>query len=363
MKMACKRKSKNLFQTALDKIIGRHTSDNVYEVTVIYKSKVEGEQVIDKHYNNEAAIDNEFVPKPPPRRRSRHSSLNSLKSVHLLSDFESDSSHNTSEDPPKPPPRRRSRPSSQNSCRSLDLHSTSQSPSRPPRKRSYSQSSNRGSTLGNYSIPPRSKTTLNRNFSKPQGHDPSLAKPPLPNIRKTSVSSIERSNTNDDEDRENGDNKPVNCYEQTEDNLQEEKERSDININTDQNDVIKPQMGSCVPDLVATVTSTSNSLIDLRWDMIKDKDSLDPKTDKKLWRTGSFSSLKSYNLSNLSTTEPIPKSSASECSSPVKETLGYAGWRSEDSQPTFLESTRPQNSKAEMEWKKLEDQKCSSISK
>merc|ERR1711915_39873 len=234
----------------------------------------------------------------------------------------------------------------------------------------YSQSSTQGSTLGNHSIPPRSKITITRNLNKPQGHDPSLAKPPLPNIRKTSVSSIERSNSNDEQNCENSESNPLICHEKTADDLQEEKEISDISdknslgsVNIDQNVDIKPQIGSCVPDLVATMTSTSNSLIDLRWDMIKDKDPTDQKADKKLWRAGSFSSLKSYNLSSICPDEPSPKTSASECSSPVKECVAYAGWRSEESQPTFLESAGHQKSKAEMEWKKLEDQKCNSISK
>ena len=187
-----KRRSRNLFRTGLDKLVGKH-KDTVYKVTVIHTNNIvnhEDDNPTDIQANDISQIRNEETrsiektepPKAPPRR-SRPSSRNSCK------DFEHQDSLNNNErvtnntleeskESPKAPPRRRSRPSSQNSCRSYDLHDPPTSPTRPPRRRTSSQSSSKKIS---------SSTTTARLKSPPQtvggGYQNMQNKPPVPSLK------------------------------------------------------------------------------------------------------------------------------------------------------------------------------------
>ena len=141
-------------------------------------------------------------PKVPPRRKSRPSSQNSNKifETHNLFPSESVNVQNikiqqkkSDDEPPKAPPRRKSRPSSQNSCKSYDLHDLSPRPTRPPRRRTYSQSSCK-MILSNITSPtPISNHQANNSNCTDQypndkadcknANNENMLKPPLPNPR------------------------------------------------------------------------------------------------------------------------------------------------------------------------------------
>ena len=149
-----KRRSRNLFRTGLDRLVGRH-KDNVYKVTVIQNNSADKHGVMSNsdydipteashvnHINREQDHLDDKAPKLPQRRRSRPSRENSYKEFECHNK-ETSKMNSVKHDyaPPIAPPRRRSQHSSQHSCRSYDLHEPSPSPSRPPRRRTYSQSS------------------------------------------------------------------------------------------------------------------------------------------------------------------------------------------------------------------------------
>ena len=253
--MNAKRTNKNLFQTALDKIFGKHIKGPVYEVTVIQKSdnisanerqckfsstsqsEIEvKESIIKEEQGDEKRSDVKYEenkdiinnpPKAPPRKRSRPSSRNSYRSVDLNS-YQSSGEENKA-DPcnvaPTPPPRRRSRPSSQNSCRSFDLHNLSPGPPRPYRGRTYSQVS---------SISPK----------------------PPPRARQRSLTS--KSNQN---------------AKKFKDDLKGSLGKPPIASTLKQND---GNSNNNVPekDLCKQNYSKSNSLIDLRWEIVKNSSRL-----------------------------------------------------------------------------------------
>ena len=87
---ARRRRRKNLFRTALDKLVGKHL-ENVYNFTVIYNNDGDNRLVNSAH---NIAMDN-----------------NPEENIANTKD-------NIKDEPPKVPPRRKHRPSSQNSCKS-----------------------------------------------------------------------------------------------------------------------------------------------------------------------------------------------------------------------------------------------------
>ena len=210
-------RSNNLFKTALNKLVGKHV-DNVYKVTVIYNNDSDNREA----YSNSPSAPNIIIetnhvkeksrkennietesPKVPPRRKSRPSSQHSNKVFETHNPFESENmsvqnikiQHNKLDDePPKAPPRRRCQPSSQNSCKSYDLHDLSPCPTRPTRRRTYSQSSYK-MILFNITSPTsiiNRKTLDNFNCIDPYPNEKAdcknaknenMLKPPLSNLR------------------------------------------------------------------------------------------------------------------------------------------------------------------------------------
>ena len=86
-----KRRSKNLFKTALDKLVGKHV-DNVYKVTVIYNNDGDNQEAnynsaqnISIHNNHKKSSEkNDEPPKVPPRRKSRTSSQTLIKALKSM---------------------------------------------------------------------------------------------------------------------------------------------------------------------------------------------------------------------------------------------------------------------------------------
>ena len=76
-----KKRSKNLFKTALNKLVGKHV-DNVYKVTVL-KTFPSITAIKKINQVREKNIDDES-PKVPPRRKSRPSSQNSIKGFGII---------------------------------------------------------------------------------------------------------------------------------------------------------------------------------------------------------------------------------------------------------------------------------------
>ena len=97
-----KRRSKNLFKTALNKLVGKHV-DNMYEVTVIYNNDGDNQEANSnsaqnisihnnhqKHKSSEKNYINDEPPKVPPRRKSRPYSQNSNESFEIHKLFQSE---------------------------------------------------------------------------------------------------------------------------------------------------------------------------------------------------------------------------------------------------------------------------------
>ena len=136
---ARKKKSKNLFKIALDKLVGKYV-ENVNNNDDDNKQANSADS-IPMDNNHEQNIPNkrdniEDEPhKMPRRRKSRPSSKNSFESFEIRSLFERENMNVkkiTIDEPPTAPQRKRSCPGNQNSCKSFDLHTYSQRPTPPP---------------------------------------------------------------------------------------------------------------------------------------------------------------------------------------------------------------------------------------